>query len=89
MTHSAKLGLLLVALVSAAAGCINIPYLHPPQLESGPAALQQQRAQQFDPFPDTDIGPSVDGGRPEGYTSPMPETARGNPNNRWNQVPFR
>jgi hypothetical protein len=70
-------------------GCLHDPHIAKPQLlEPGSDQLQRQRAQQFDPYPDTNIGPSVTGGRPDGYTVPMPEPVRGTANNRWAMTPF-
>lgn len=89
LTRPVALAPLLIALLGVTSGCINIPYLHPPEFMPGAAEFQQHRAQQFDPYPDTDAGPNVEGSRPEGYATPMPETSRGNPNNRWNQAPLR
>jgi hypothetical protein len=40
---------------------------------------EQRQAVQFDPYPDDDIGPKVDGGRPPGYGQQLPEAVR----SRW------
>lgn len=65
--------LLLFSLL-AASGCADIEpsrILHP-----GPAWYQQDQAQKFDPYPATDIGPEVAGGRPLAYMRPAPENER-------------
>jgi len=69
-------------------GCAQNPFFGTPKLfePAGSEAYQQTRAQRFDPYPDTNIGPRVEGGRPEGYTEPPPEPARGRPN-QWNSAP--
>lgn len=45
--------------------------------------LKKERMQaiRFDPYPDNDIGPKIDGGRPIGYGQQLPETVR----SRWTQ----
>ena len=51
---------------------------------SSPAALLQKERNQavrYDPYPDNDIGPEIDGGRPRDYSQQLPETVRG----RWTQ----
>ncbi len=40
---------------------------------------ERQQAVRFDPYPDNDIGPKIDGGRPIGYGQQLPEAVRG----RW------
>jgi hypothetical protein len=72
--------LLLIAAVTLVVGCRGTgqPHLFGP----GSAEQQQHQAQQFDPYPETNIGPSVTGARPEGYTAPAPEPTRGT-SNRW------
>ena len=42
---------------------------------------ERDQAVRFDPYPDNDIGPKVDGGRPPGYGQQLPETVR----SRWVQ----
>jgi hypothetical protein len=46
----------------------------------GSASYQQTQAQRFDPYPETDIGPRVEGSRPDGYTAPPAEAYRGRAN---------
>jgi hypothetical protein len=71
--------------VLTAAGCRGTG--QPQFFGPGSAPYQQQRAQRFDPYPETNIGPSVEGGRPESYSAPAPEPARGHPN-QWSASPF-
>lgn len=79
---------ILVLAALAFAGCRNNREFGSPQLFGpGSADYQQHRAQQFDPYPDTDIGPSVEGGRPDGYSAPAPEAVRGH-TNRWSMPIF-
>jgi hypothetical protein len=64
------------------AGCATYPpkrLAHP-----GPARLQQSRAVAFDPYPDPNLGPPVEGGRPRGYLEPVPEAVQAQ---RW-QPPY-
>jgi len=46
-------------------------WLHP-----GPAPYQQQRAEKFDPYPETDSSPTIVGARPREYDAPAAETTR-------------
>ncbi len=67
--------LMICATVPCIAGCPNIRrpnFAHP-----GTAAQQRAEAEQFDPFPDPDAGPRVEGGRPPGFTRPLTETEWG------------
>jgi hypothetical protein len=43
-----------------------------------PGTIQQQRlrATIHDPYPDPDLGPDIDGGRPREYLNPLPEPVR-------------
>ncbi|MBX9789309.1 MAG: hypothetical protein K2Y37_10370 [Pirellulales bacterium] len=47
-----------------------------PQLFAGPSQIQRERATQFDPYPDQDMGPEVVGGRPLDYNRQIPEVER-------------
>ncbi len=64
-------GLLLVTL---AAGCETTG--RPNWLHPGPAAVQQQRAVQYDPYPESEPGGSMAGTRPPSYEKPLPEIDR-------------
>ena len=68
-----------VVVVALAAGCRGTgrPQFFGPQ---GSADYQRAQATQFDPYPDTNVAPSVGGGRPDGYSQPTPESVRGRPN---------
>ncbi len=37
---------------------------------------QRRKAERFDPYPETNAGPTVDGSRPRGYEQNWSETAR-------------
>ena len=47
-----------------------------PKLFAGPSEIQRERATQFDPYPDQDMGPEVVGGRPLDYNRQIPEVER-------------
>lgn len=55
-------------------GCCGLapPNLHYP----GPASFQQARAQVFDPYPENEPGPRIEGGRPLEYERPVAEVER-------------
>ncbi|MDZ7617255.1 MAG: hypothetical protein U1E05_09635 [Patescibacteria group bacterium] len=61
-------------LVGIQAGCRG---LAPPNIGyPGTASDQQARAEKFDPYPENEAGPAVEGGRPREYTKPIPEVDR-------------
>jgi hypothetical protein len=61
--------------VTAALGACNS--IAPPDWSRpGPAFAQQNRAEQFDPFPSPDIGPDAPETRPPNFTQPLPEPVR-------------
>jgi hypothetical protein len=65
-----------------AAGCGSVAF---PRLRSpGSTAYQQQRALQFDPYPDPGAGPIIDGMRPRDFDRPPAETFRGQ--RRWSEA---
>ena len=68
-----KLLPLLVIACLAAAGC----GLYHPRLRN-PGTIEQQRlrATIHDPYPDPDLAPKIDGGRPREYQEPLPEPVR-------------
>ena len=76
--------LLAAMLVLGPAGCRTLAppnWFHP-----GPAKYQQERAHQFDPYPEKESGPPIVGARPLEYQNPPPELQRTRPNNlraRW------
>lgn len=47
-----------------------------PILAPGTTKVQRERAQVFDPYPQTAVGPDVDGGRPREYMQPPAEPTR-------------
>ncbi|MGD9646054.1 MAG: hypothetical protein AB7U73_10095 [Pirellulales bacterium] len=47
-----------------------------PKVFAGPSQIQRERATQFDPYPDQDMGPEVVGGRPLDYNRQIPEVER-------------
>ncbi len=53
------------------------PTLRRPQLQHpGPAGFQRNNALLFDPYPSSDLGPEIDGGRPRGFQKPPQEITR-------------
>ena len=51
--------------------------LAPPQVvDLRPYWLQRRQVQRFDPYPDNDIAPSVEGGRPPDFGQQLNETQR-------------
>ena len=65
------LGLLFV--VATLAGCRSTAtpcFAHP-----GGAEQQRKEAVRYDPYPDPNIGPNVDGARPREYQQPISEPA--------------
>lgn len=66
---------LAVGLLLSLAGCN--PSVAPPNLfNPGTMISQKQRAIQYDPYPDQDMGPRVEGGRPLDYDQQIPEVER-------------
>ncbi len=65
---------LFLLLAGGVAGCSG---LAPPNLAyPGPAGYQQARAQLFDPYPENEPGPAVEGARPREYAKPVAEVER-------------
>lgn len=64
--------LLFVASFTACSPTIRKPRLASP----GTAPLQRFNAEQFDPYPMTDVAPEIVGGRPPDYQIPVPEVER-------------
>jgi hypothetical protein len=77
----------LVVAVGVLGGCRSGDFGKPQLFGPGSAKAQRDRAQRFDPYPDTNIGPAVSGSRPDGYTAPAPEPARGH-FNQWTAPTF-
>ncbi len=73
MGSIAKIALLSVTAMILV-GCANIT---PPNWCSpGSARYQQDVAEQYDPYPENDVGTPLVGGRPRGYMYPRAETLR-------------
>lgn len=77
--HHCAAALLLASIAASVVGCsaeagrvIQFPDLAHP----GPAPIQRARAIQHDPYPLSDLGPEVVGGRPREYQQPLPEVDR-------------
>jgi hypothetical protein len=65
------------ATVVVLTGCHGLS--HPNLFHPGPAALQRDQARRFDPYPESDIGPSMDEARPPDFQQGMPVPTR----SRW------
>jgi hypothetical protein len=68
-------GVLALGLVAPGpfAGCAGN---HPRLWHPGTIQQQRLRATIHDPYPDPDMGPKIDGGRPRDYAEPLPEPVR-------------
>lgn len=64
-------------LLSSASGCGTMS--RPNWFHPGSSEAQHARAQQFDPYPEDNIGPSNVSMRPPGFESSYPETQRARP----------
>ena len=79
--------LLIVIVCSALATAFGCRGTQTPQIFGpGSASYQQSQAQRFDPYPETNVGPNVAGGRPDGYSMPPAEPYRGRAN-QWSTAP--
>jgi len=79
----------LLLLCSALTGC-SPTIARPAWFNPGPEGFQRQQAVQFDPYPDQDAGPRVDGGRPLDYDRQIPPVERSRfyqPNNSAQRSP--
>ncbi|MFZ5832648.1 MAG: hypothetical protein ACOY3P_21380 [Planctomycetota bacterium] len=83
MRCAAGVGIVLLAsLVSLLAGCADPSQSRmelPRLFGAGPERVQQAKAERFDPYPENEPGPAIEGARPPGYENPLPEVVRG----RW------
>ena len=76
MNWSLRASLVCLALGSAAGCADRNQSFGLPKLFAGPSEIQRERATQFDPYPDQDMGPEVVGGRPLDYNRQIPEVER-------------
>ncbi len=63
--------LLFAIALAGCQGTAGPSWLHP-----GDADTQQKRALRYDPYPEPDTGPPVDGARPRDYETPLADPAR-------------
>lgn len=70
-----RVSIVAMGLMVAAGGCVALPRLCGP----GSERQQQGRAQLFEPYPESEPGPPVVGGRPREYASPRAEILRVQP----------
>ena len=66
------IGASLLTQLTACSPTIRYPRLASP----GTAPLQRYNAEQFDPYPQNDMGPPIVGGRPLDYAIPISEVSR-------------
>ena len=72
MPDAARLIIAFAAASLLIGGCAgNSTFWHP-----GNVQQQRLRATIHDPFPDPDMGPKIDGGRPREFQEPLPEPVR-------------
>lgn len=80
-----RLILYWAVLLLPCSGCTLPPPVDLPDFANpGPAAYQQRRANRWDVYPESDIGPALDGARPREFSSSNPEATRA----RWSFWPF-
>ena len=70
-TRSLAAGLLILVALGGCRGIAGPNWMHP-----GTAAVQEKRALRYDPYPEKETGPSMEGTRPREYDAPPPETSR-------------
>ncbi len=75
---SRKLTAALVAFAVMSIAACSPTIRRPQLLHPGPANIQRYNASQFDPYPQTDMGPEIVGGRPPDFLVPVPEVDRAN-----------
>ncbi len=68
---SAAAGLLMLVALDGCRDIAGPDWTHP-----GTAAAQQKRALRYDPYPESDSGPSMEGTRPREFEIPPPEPSR-------------
>jgi hypothetical protein len=70
------LKLLIVGLMLAELTACSPTIRWPRWVSPGTAPLQRYSAEQFDPYPQNDMGPEIVGGRPPDYQIQVPEVNR-------------
>jgi hypothetical protein len=73
MTFRSLILLMLLPACLPLSGCAGY---HPRIWQPGTIEQQRLRATIHDPYPDPDLGPEIDGGRPREYQDPLPEPVR-------------
>jgi hypothetical protein len=68
----------VLMLVSAGCGLSRPRWFFPGRVEQ-----QQDRAVYYDPYPDQEVGPKVEGGRPREYQQQVPTAVRSQPQGPW------
>jgi len=68
------IGLFAAMFLIGASGCQSIST--PQWFRPAPSQVQRAEAHRYDPFPESETGPEVLGGRPMGYTDPPAEPSR-------------
>lgn len=70
-----RMAMMAAVVLVGLAGCNRMRGV-PQYAGPGPASYQQAQAQQYDVYPDPDIGPEVVGARPREYAEPRAEPTR-------------
>jgi hypothetical protein len=74
MQRQLAVSLVVLAISAGLCGCQGIAY--PDLLHPGRAEVQRNRAKRFDPYPESDVGPSMEEVRPPDFQRAMPEATR-------------
>lgn len=77
MRHHLMCCLAALLAIVVLTGCRGLT--HPNLFHPGPAEYQRNQAKRFDPYPESDIGPSMEETRPPDFQQGMPVTTR----SRW------
>lgn len=67
-------GVIALSLLTPVLGCRS--WEKPQWNNPGPADLQRQAAEKYDPYPETNVGQEIVGSRPPGYEHPLSEPER-------------
>lgn len=65
---------MLILVGAPNSGCLTLAT--PQLLDPTPLAAQRSRAQQFDPFPENEPGPAIEGARPREFAKSIAEPRR-------------
>ena len=74
MDRLARRSLPAAWMIVALVGCQGVSM--PNWRQPGTAQHQRALAERYDPYPQNETGPPIDGGRPRDYQKPVPEISR-------------